>query len=46
MMDISARGGKKTSDPPMLFVVEDEMTKDEEVAETSCELVDKEEKEA
>ena len=40
-MTITTRGGKQTIDSPMPSVVEDEMRKNEEVGETSGELVDK-----
>ena len=45
-MAVTSRGCKQTIDPPMPSVVEDEMKKDEEVVETSGELVDKPVKEA
>ena len=40
-MEIITQGGKKFIDPPMSSMVEDESGKDEEVVETSGELVDK-----
>ena len=40
-MEIITQGGKKFIDPPMPSMVEDESGKDEEVVETSGELVDK-----
>ena len=40
-MTVTTRGGKQTIDPPVPSVVENEMRKDEEVVETSGELVDK-----
>ena len=40
-MAVTTRGGKHTIDPPMLFIIEDEVRKDEEVVKTSGELVDK-----
>nr|XP_010327596.1 uncharacterized protein LOC104649754 [Solanum lycopersicum] len=45
-MEVTTQGGKQTIDPPMPYVVENEMRKDEEVVETSGELVDKVVKEA
>ena len=40
-MAIDSRWGKKTIDPPMTSIVQDESRKDEEVLEASGELVDK-----
>ena len=40
-MGITSRGGKQTIDPLRSSVVEDDMRKDEEVVETSEEMVEK-----
>ena len=45
-MAVTTRGGKQTIDLPISSVVDDEMRKDEEVVDTSGELVDKMVKEA
>ena len=40
-MAVTTRGGKQPIDPPMPSVVEDKVTKDDEVVEASGELVDR-----
>ena len=45
-MEVTTRRGKKTTDPPMPSVVEDEIIKDKAVVETSNKLVGKAAKEA
>ena len=40
-MAVITRGGKQTSDPPILSGVEDEVRKDNEVVEDNGELMDK-----